>query len=263
MSSFELARKSGVAGDGSPSYGPIQSISQRPGDTEEVVCEVVQQHVIHRCDYFEDFLGDVLPDQINLYDQSPSGSPTLGLVSGGVNGQLAMTLASTNEFEIIGFDWGNQRPILATKRPYVQFRFNVAVLPSTNERIVFGLGDILPAGNHPTLDNFVTNIWGRLEASGVLQFESDDGTTDAALASSGVTLVAGTWYIFTIDAREIGRISYQLANGDGTNWREIGHTAAPALTTTPTLQPVVYVQKDSGAGVPSLLLDFLRCSWDR
>ena len=239
--------------------GPLFTYSKRTGDGGEVIDEVFNQHPIHRPDWFDDFIGDVLADQWLIHDTSSAGAPTTAVKTATRNGIMELTLAADSEAEIVAIDWGNFQAIPATRAPLFQCRLNVAVLPITAERMVWGL----QSARNSTLNSVATNLWFRLEASGALLMESDDGTTDNDDQATGVTLVAGTYYVFTIDARDKNAVTYWIADADGFNHRKLGTLAAAALAVTDLTQPVFAVQKDSGTGVPSMYIDYVRTSWDR
>jgi hypothetical protein len=244
--------------------GPLITRSRRAGDNDDVTCEIYSGHVAHRVDWFEDFIGDLSASDLGiagkLYDLSPAGTPTEAVVANAADGQLELTLAATSEDELAGFSWGDQLLCPSTKRAFWQGRIKIPVLPaSAAERIVFGM-----AGARNNLLNSVTRkAWFRLEANGALLAEVDDGTTFSAQQDCGFTLVADTWYYFSIDMFDTNNISFQLGANDGSSYRQVKTLAGAAFAATDLFQPFCFVQKVSGTGVPSMKIDYLRMSWDR
>ncbi|HEU4754421.1 MAG TPA: hypothetical protein VFU47_15035, partial [Armatimonadota bacterium] len=203
-----------------------------------------------------------------LYDHSPSGSPTNARVADGVDGQLQIKLSSDDERQFVGYDWGDQVIIPATKRVVFEAIIEFVTLPGANERIWFGLGTELAGilALQQDIELLSRRLGFSVDADGVLEIESDDGTTDhddETPQNESVTLVAGTQYLFRMDLTDTSRVSYQIADGDGDHLREIGYLDAGELAASDKLQPLCYVQKDSGAGVPEVLVDMLYCGWDR
>jgi hypothetical protein len=243
--------------------GPLITRSRRAGDNDDMTCEILGGHVAHRVDWFEDFLGDLSAADIaiagKLYDLSPAGTPTEAVVANAADGQFELTLAATNEDELAGYFWSDQLLCPSTKRPYFQARIKIPVLPSTSERIVFGMA----GARNNILSSVTRKAWFRLEASGALTAETDDGTTYSAVQDCGFTLVADTWYYFAIDMLDTSNIRFQLAAGDGASFRTVKTLTASAFAATDLFQPFCFVQKVTGTGVPSMKIDYLRMSWDR
>lgn len=197
----------------------------------------------------------VLPTTLSSIVARTAGTPFLGPVSGSTNGEVQFTLDATNEVQTAGFSYGDQVTIPAGSGPVCEMLVKVDVLPSTAERMVWGLA----SANNATLNSIVRNAWFRLEASGALLWETDDNTTDTDSQSTGITIAAGTYFLLTVDMSNPGSIKFfHNQNLVGTA------TAATAFSgDTNNLQPFAVVQKDSGTGVPGFRVDFLRRYWNR
>lgn len=252
-------RRGGPNAGGIAHASPICAISRRQGDDTDVQCEIRGAHWLHRCEIFEDFTGDTtIPESLTVYDLSGAGSPTAAKRADIADGIFEITLASTNEDEFVSLNWGDQRVIPGNRRPLFQTVLAVPVLPSTNERMVWGLASDL----NITLDSVAQHAWFRLEASGALLAEADNATTDVDDQSTGVTLTAGTYYLFSIDHRVNGDLVFRVADKNGKNDRVVKTITTVQLTST-TLQPFFTVQKATGTGVPSMYIDAFFASWDR
>ena len=235
-------------------HGPIRVFARPSGATKNIYGHLAGASPRLWPDFVEDYLGDALVTPGNLYDASAVGSPTLAVKKDVADGVLEATLASQSEAELIGYDWGDYTSIPMNKEPKYLFAVNVAVLPSTNERMVFGLADAIDG----TLNDIVRNAWFRLEASGVVVLEADDGTTDTddQATSPSFTVVAGTRHYFELHITQEGFVRFWIDGG------YVGQIAVAAMDST-RMQPVAYNQKDSGSGVPSFELDLIHGFWDR
>lgn len=178
-------------------------------------------------------------------------SPRVGPVEGTANGPMILTLAATNEVQVAGVDLGDEVIIPGTKEAI----FSCWITPgtiTTAQRMVVGLASAFSS----TLDNVALNAWFRLEASMALLAETDDATTDRDDQSCSKTLVAATAYLLRIDLRNTAAVKFYVDE------KRVLTLAMAALAATP-LQPVLYLQKDSGTGVPSVTFEYLRASWNR
>jgi hypothetical protein len=258
MPAIDAKTKRSGAG-GSTLHAPLCTHEIIPG-VGDVLQEVVNPGPA-RCDQFYDFMPLSAKSDAefegSIYDNSSGGSPTSEIKADEPNGVLELTLASTDEAEHVSWSWGDQLLIPLNRRFFMQVGFLVNTLPSTAERIVIGLSGARDTADPPVLDDFALNIWARLDAGASLLLEGDDGTTNTDDQDSGIDLAADTHYVLTIDGRDKNRVKFYL-NGRYAGRIDIGEVSASNVA-----QPYIAVEKDSGAGQPSLYVDFVRVSWDR
>lgn len=171
------------------------------------------------------------------------------------NGPAIIQLTATNEVQNVHLDWADQLLIPATKRPYFEARVKLPTV-TTAQALVIGLASAFNA----TFDSVASNMWFKYAASLAALVETDDGTTDDDDNSTGVTSTTGTYYLFTVDARDLSDIKFYINNDQvlaGTNF------SATALTVSSLLQPMIALQKASGTGTISVSVDHILCQWDR
>lgn len=192
------------------------------------------------------------------YTVTPRTTKTVGLLSaapvaGTAHGEATFVLGSTSEANVTGFDWGDQVGIPANARPIYQCRLKISGV-AADTRAVWGLADAYAA----TLDDIVNNAWFRWEGNSLnLLAEVDDSTTDDDDNDTLFDLVASTYYLFTIDCTDKGAIRFSV---NDTPYLTL---AGAAFAAADVLQPVLYLQKDTGVGTQSITVDYVRCSWDR
>lgn len=254
-----------AGGEGTTHEFPMLSMRRQRGQTYRLYDPLFASHILQRPDFYEDFFANVTPE--GTYDVSAGGTPTVAIDKGKANGQFQITLAATNEAEAVGYDWADYTDIPGNKAPWLQERVLIDVLPGANERMFFGLTSTL-AGKLPVLTNVVRYYGFRLEASGVVLLDAQDGTANANLSynPNAVTLVAATWYTLTMALDGLLNIHFWITQ-DGQQPQPVGKIPLGGATgitlDATTLQPVALVIKDSGVGVPGVHLDYVRASWDR
>ena len=135
-------------------------------------------------------------------------------------------------------------------------RFCLNVLPTTG--VVAAIG--LCSSHNAAVDTVATSLWFRLDASGVITVETDDGTTETSRVSTGVTVVADEYVVARIDATDPADVRFYL---DG---EAVALETGFNVNATPTvaLQPVARIGKESaGTGVGTIYVDSIRVAQNR
>lgn len=205
----------------------------------------------------EEFDGATLPSP--WATKIVGTTPTVAKLANTANGVWRALLAATSEAETAGFDFGDSLilndPTAGTSNPNeigvpnveMWVRFPTAL--TTAQTVVIGVATAFNA----TLTSISKYAWIRFTASMVPLLEGKDGTTttlaQAAAGTSTVTLVANTFYLFTIEFGE-GRAKFSIDDN------VLGTVPMGALVPTDNLQPVAYVAKSSGVTTPALDIDF-------
>lgn len=130
-------------------------------------------------------------------------------------------------------------------------RARVSVLPTTNTEILIGLA----GADNSTADSVDVNAWFRLlaTASTTLLWECDDNVTNDDDNDAATTIATDTWFVLRIELSVVDGVKFYV---DGTL---VGSaTMAGLTTTTGMVQPYIAVQKASGVGVGTLLVDYVR-----
>lgn len=202
---------------------------------------------------FDDFI-DIADGTIWVkQDTSAAGAPTWALVADTHGGEVAMTLAATDEAESLTLYIGDQKLFQANKNPVFEARLKVSTI-AANQRVVFGLAGDRDA----TLDDVAQNAWFRIEAAMDVLVETDDGTTDNDDNDTTVDAVNGTYAVYEVDLSNLSDVKFRINGVDYTP-----ETMSLAALTTATLQPFIEIQKDSGTGTPSVTIDWIRVRADR
>lgn len=185
-----------------------------------------------------------------------AGSPTVTVLANSAAGIAQCLLTATSEKQEATLYANDQLNWDMTK--YLQFeaRAALATLPSaTGVEAILGLQSAWIDG--PDNNTFYCRF--QANGSGLINCQTFDGTNTLTL-SSGVTLVAGAFHIFRIDATSLTNIRFFIDGKEVStgNFFSFGATGASAI-----LQPYMSVYKPSGTGVGTLQVDMIQIGTER
>lgn len=178
-----------------------------------------------------------------------AGTPTLAGVADAAGGVVEGALDNTAEKQEATLYFGDQLQFDVTKGVIFEARVNLAVLPSAaGVEAVFGLQSAWADGP----DNATEYLRFQANGSGAINAQAEDGTTTTSDAS-GVTVVAGTWHIFRIDATDPTNVLFFIDGVEVASGVSFAATGAAAI-----LQPYMSVYKAAGAGVATFQVDYVK-----
>jgi hypothetical protein len=191
------------------------------------------------------------------------------------NGQMEMLLDNGSEVGDCDFNFGNYLSIDSDTEPFCIFRLTAAVAPAAADTLSWGFY----AAQADTLAGF--NTFAGFSVAGAdlnLDAQSDDATTDVNATDTGVDIVAGAanMYEYLISMNSMhGRTSTDRDGASPTDvhffYRTSSSSAFTQLLPGTTfsvgadlaMQPYVHIEKTSGTTVPDLIVDYVRCAWQR
>jgi hypothetical protein len=178
-------------------------------------------------------------------------------VAGGV---YSLATDATSEAQSIQLTFGNQLIIDPTKGPIFEARIRVNIpgaTPSADERWAVGLcSDHTNAED--SLDNTVSHVWFRSEGANLeLVVEGDDGTTDTDDQAVTPDWVDNTFMLLKIDMTDLDAVEF-FVNGVSVGTVDVG-----ALTGSTLLQPIFVYQRDAGAEINLLQIDWFKVTQSR
>lgn len=177
--------------------------------------------------------------------------PTVAGVANGAGGQVACTLTATSEKQDAALYFGDQLNFDVTKGLIFEARVKLTVLPSAaGVQAVWGLSSAWIDGP----DNASDYLEFGATANGAVLMRSQDGTTQASIAS-GTTVLATDFHIYRIDATDVADIKYFIDGARVSGNAAIGFAATGASA---VLQPYFSAYKPSGTGVGTLALDYVK-----
>ena len=210
--------------------------------------------------FFDDFIGSdvVIPATGSVesgckWSKKITANATVAKTGDSINGLLACSLTSASEAQEGALQMNDELMFSIAQGAIFEARLSLTTLPTLNGVASFGLHGAYAAGG----SNFRVGF--EVPAGGLCACESDDDSTDTS-ASSGETLVAGTYYIFRIDCTTQTNIKFFI---DGA--RVAGSTtfSNAASASDSKCQPHFGVYKASGAGLGVMSVDYVRVWQDR
>lgn len=207
--------------------------------------------------FYEDFLGKAI-DTVTAWtalDVSAAGLTTPVLVADAPNGVVSLPLDATNEVQLAGLYWGDQRTLVLNQKLVFEARVRLSVLPTGAVIAVIGL-----AGDHNAAVNAVAeSIWFRLDGSGVITVETDDTVHETSLVASGVTVIAGQWVTLRIECDDPSAIRFFIDGVRVAAATVFNMSQVAALA----LQPIVRIGKEGAAvTVGTMQVDYVR-TWQK
>jgi hypothetical protein len=203
--------------------------------------------------FCDDFLGNAL--DTFKWGARDTGAATEAVVADAANGVLGLALDATNEAQLAGVDWADQRTLVLNQGLILETRFRLSVLPSAAS-VVAVIG--LQGDHNAAVDTVAESIWFRADGNGQVTVETDDTSHETSKVVTGVTLTTSDWVIAKIDCADIADVKFFI-NGDRVAAATtFDMSAVPALA----LQPVARISKSAATSVGTLEVDYIR-AWMR
>ncbi len=177
-----------------------------------------------------------------------TGTATVGGVSNGLNGKVAIALNATSEKGEGTFYFGDNRQYQPTAGLVAEWVFDVAVLPTGTAVLTVGVAGTWV--DNP--DAVIRSAWFKIMPGGTVFAEIDDGTTDKS-ASTGLVLGTAVNKVGRIDFQDPTNVRFYM---DGVDVTPTGTTFGWAATGADgQVQPWAQAYKSTGVGVGTLNVD--------
>jgi len=195
-----------------------------------------------------------------LAKDTTTANATGDYLNDAAGGVYSLATSADSEAQSAQLTFGNQNIIDPTKGPVFEARVRVNIpgaTPSADERWAVGLcSDHTNAED--ALDAVVSNAWFRGEGANLnILIEGDDGTNDDDDNDSTVDYVDNTWMLLKIDMTDLDAVEFSV------NGTLVGTIDLGALTGSNLLQPIFCYQRDAGAEVNLLQVDWFKVTQSR
>jgi hypothetical protein len=185
-----------------------------------------------------------------------AGTPTLAIMPNSAAGIVQLALDPTAESQEATLYANDQLNWDVTKSLRYEARVSMAVLPSlAGVEMVFGLQSAWIAGP----DNAGFYVRFQANGSGLIYMQTKDGVNTLSV-STGVTLLAGAFHVFRIDATTLTDIRFFI---DGIPVTVPGTFSFAAVPPSSILQPYASVYKAAAAGLGTMQIDMIQVAADR
>lgn len=187
-----------------------------------------------------------------IADTSAAGTPTYATVSPSATGEVAITLAATNEVENVCLSFGDKLCFDIDNIQSFRARVKISGITSSATSVAWGLA----SDRNDAIDSIANHASFRLIGSTTLVVETDDGTTDKDDVATGTTL-STTYKDFYIDFT--GGKSNVKFYVDGV--RVAASTTFDMSAATSSLQPYFQIQKTAATDADAVIIDYVevRC----
>lgn len=218
--------------------------------------------------FFDDFLGDVIPDQINIVEGTDSATSDAAILAGGIGGVMRITtgdagtgLAADMIQATMALQWQASNGGLS-----FQTRFKLSAI--TTCYVFVGFTDLVtlegPIVSAASADTITTN------ATDAVGFMFDTRMTndtwwlvgvandvDATAQNTGIAPVADQYATFRVDITAAGIAQFYI------NGAQVGSAMTGALTPATDLTPTINVSKTSVAASMTMDVDYWHASMIR
>ena len=203
--------------------------------------------------FYDDFLGNAI--NTAAWGTRDTGGATEAVVADAPNGAVGLALDATNEIQLAGIDWPDNRTLVLNQGLIFEARFRLSVLPTGSVVAVVGL-----CGDHnAAVDTVAESVWFRADGNGVITVENDDTVHETSQVTTGKTLTTADWIIVRIDCSDIVDVKFFI-NGDRV---ATGTTFNMSQVAALALQPVARIGKQGAAtSVGTLQVDYIR-AWQK
>jgi hypothetical protein len=183
-------------------------------------------------------------------------APTLAPVANAAYGVLACTLSATSEKEEATLYCNDNLTFNEATGCIFETYLAVQVLPTLLTEMVWGLQSAWVDGP----DNAAFYMEFQIAAGGALNIRTKDGVNTLS-AATGITLVAGAFHTFRVDATDPTNVVFQM---DGTTLQTVtGQFSFAATGANAILQPYISAYKASGLGLGTIYIDSVQVSNNR
>ena len=229
----------------------------------------------------EDFFGwravgdidgiDIAQDGWNSDDTATAGCPAPK--DDYDNGALELLLDNGNEVGDCDVGFGNYLSIDSDTEPFCVFRITAQTAPAAADTLFWGF----TSAWNDLIDSTTVNAGFSVAGADLnLDVMSDDATTDVNATDTTADMVAGTMYEYLISLNSMhGRtaadpdgcsptdacVFYRTSTGGA--WTQLLSNTTLSIGADKAIQPTVHIEKTSGTTVPDLLVDYIRCAWQR
>lgn len=203
--------------------------------------------------FYDDFLGNAI--DTTAWGTRDTGAATEAVVADAANGVVGLALDATNEAQLAGIDWANQRTLVLNQKLVFEARWRLSTLPTGSVVACVGL-----CGDHnAAVDTVAESIWFRADGNGQITVETDDTVNETSKVATGITVTTADWIVTRIDCSNPASILFYI-NG---NRVASGTTFNMSQVAALALQPVARIGKEAIAtSVGTLQVDYVR-AWQK
>jgi hypothetical protein len=219
-------------------------------------------------EFFEDFLGDVIPDQINIVEGSDSGTTDAAILAGGIGGVMRMTTGDAGSGLAADLVQATAALQWQASNGNLCFETRVKASAITTCYFFYGFtdlvtleGPVISAGSVDTITTQATDAVGFMFDS---RMDTDTfhlvgvaNNVDATRQAIATVPVVDVYQVFRVEVDSAGAATFFV------NGVQVGTKMSGAVTPGVDLTPTICVSKTSVAASMLLDVDYWHVSMDR
>ena len=202
--------------------------------------------------FYDDFIGQAY-DVTHNWTEKETGSGTVALIADSPSGYVACALAVTGEKEEAIMYPNDFRNWVIGQGMIFEARVRLQVLPTLVAEAYIGMAGDYVEGIIAT-DGPAEHALFVADGSGAIVIDTDDTATDTNNTATGVTATAAQWKVYRIDFTDTADVRFYI---DGA---AVGTAVTHDMSNDDTLklQPYIGIHKESGAGLGTVWVDYVR-----
>lgn len=211
--------------------------------------------------FFDDFLGDVIPDQINIVEGTDAVTSDFAILAGGIGGVGRFTSGDAGTGLAADLIQANMALQWQALNGGLEFQTRLKMSAITNCYVFIGFTDKVtlegPTISAASTDTFTTNaadavgfMFDTRMATDTWWLTGVAANVDAVMQNSGFAPVADQYATFRIEISAAGAATFFY------NGKQVGTTMAGAVTPATDLTPTIGVSKTSVAASMTMDVDY-------
>lgn len=219
--------------------------------------------------YFEDFLGDVVPDQINALEGTDSATSNAAILAGGMGGVLQLTTGDAGTGLAADMEQITWALTFQASNGGLSFQTRIKLSAITTCYVFVGFTDLAASLEGPIIsaasaDTITTNATDAVGFMFDTRMSNDTwwlvgvaNDVDAKAQNSGYAPVADDYETLRIDVTSGGAADFYR------NGIHVGTTMSGAVTAGADLTPCIAVSKTSVAASMTAEIDYVQVAMNR
>ena len=229
----------------------------------------------------EDFVGATAIQDIDSLDTSASPWASDDTATAGCpilkdakdDGAIELLLDNGSEVGDCDLGTGANLSIDSDMEPWCDFRIQAQVAPAAADTLYWGFASAFNDILNSTTVNAGFSVAG---ADLNLDLMSDNASADINATDTSVDIVAGTYYEYRVSLNSMHGVTANDTDGAsptdvhffyrtslGGDWTQLLPSTVFSIGADKQIQPLVHIEKTSGTTTPDLLVDYIKCYWER
>lgn len=222
--------------------------------------------LLNYVEHFEDFMGDVIPDEWAVNTSGGAAAVAVSVAAGGIIAINAGTNTDGASLLCSALQWTGDKNAVFTARVEIpaaitNFKFEIGLVKDTQTDGAWGA--LAEDGSGDDSTDCVIFIFDTTKHATTIWAAGSKANTGWGGITTGITLEASTTYDFKIALTDDAALMYYRKVGTHTAWQLVYTKASGAVTAATALQPWFFCVNRAAAGGRILNVDWCYMRQDR